>query len=69
MGRTESHIPEAHEGTFFSPSANAFDNDDDPQPGTASDAVFATLAFRTAKSLTVEPPGDKAVLCGNVRTG
>jgi hypothetical protein len=41
MGRTESRIPEAHEGTFFSLPANAFDNNDDPQPGTASNAVFA----------------------------
>ena len=68
MGRTESHIPEAHEETFFSSPANAFDNDGDPQPRTASDAVFATLAFRTAKPLTVEPPRDKAVLSGKVWT-
>jgi hypothetical protein len=41
MGRTESRIPEAHEGTFFSLPANALDNNDDLQPGTASNAAFA----------------------------
>lgn len=69
MERTESHIPEANEGTFFSLPENTFDNNDGPQLGIASGAVFATLAFHTANSLTIEPPGDKAVLGGKVRTG